>query len=198
MSGEEISNKKNSLDFRVIERPIDSLLAATANKIERACPAELSKVPWAQPLCLVATRVVTVTYRTVRFICANAAKDQSSPVEYSISVPPLNRSIVDTIFTLIFILEDPQQRCAWYFKSGWRESRLNYEKHLTAYGQAPEWQPWLSTVLDHLQKGKEFFGITSDQEVNPSTIPSWPNAGAMKSYGIKKDDVLPASRAFMN
>jgi hypothetical protein len=198
MSGEEISNEKNRLDFQVIERPIDALLAATANKIERACPLELSRVPWAQPLFLVATRVVTVTYRTVRFICANAPKDQSSPVEYSISVPPLNRSILDTIFTLIFILEDPQQRCSWYFKAGWRESRLNYEKHLTAYGHSPEWQQWLSTVLDHLEKGKIFFGVTPDQEASPSTIPSWPNVGAMKSYGIKKDDVLPASRVFMN
>jgi hypothetical protein len=43
-----------------------------------------------------------------------------------------------------------------------------------------------------------FFGITPDQEANPSTIPSWPNAGAMKNHGVKKDDVLPASRTFMN
>ena len=43
-----------------------------------------------------------------------------------------------------------------------------------------------------------FFGITPDQEANPSTIPSRPNAGAMKNHGVKKDDVLPASRTFMN
>jgi hypothetical protein len=113
MSGDENSNEIRKLDFKVIERPIDSLLAAAANKIERACPVELSRVPWAQPLFLVAVRVATVTYRTVRLICANIPKDRASPVEYSISVPPLNRFMLDIIFTLMFILEDPGQRCSW-------------------------------------------------------------------------------------
>ena len=198
MSGDENSNETRKLDFKIIERPIDTLLAAAANKIERACPVELSRVPWAQPLFLVAVRVATVTYRTVRLICANAPNTQASPVEYSISVPPLNRSLLDTIFTLMFILEDPDQRCAWYFKAGWRESRLNYEKHLATYGDSPDWQSWLTVVRDHVQKGKIFFGITADQEANPSAIRSWPNPGAMKSYGLKKDDALTAGRKFMN
>jgi hypothetical protein len=197
MSGDENSKATTNLDFQLIERPINTLLAAAANTIERACPVELSRVPWAQPLFLVAVRVATVTYRTIRHICANLPKDHASPVEYSISVPPLNRSVLDIILTLMFILEDPDQRCGWYFKAGWRESRLNYEKHLTNYGDSPDWQPWLTVVLDHLHKGKAFFGITPDQEANPSTIPSWPNPGAMKSYGVRKDDATPAGRNFM-
>jgi hypothetical protein len=81
MSGVDFYDEKSRLDFQVIEKPIDSLLAAAGNKIERACPVELSRVPWAQPLFLVAIRVATVTYRTVRFICANAPKDHAAPVE---------------------------------------------------------------------------------------------------------------------
>jgi hypothetical protein len=197
MGGDDNSKNGSRLDFEVIERPIDTLLAAVANKIERECPTALSRVPWSQALFLVTVRVVNVTYRTIRFICADKPKEHASRVEYSISVPPLNRSILDSVFTVMFILEDPQERCGLYFKAGWRESRLMYEKCLSTYGNSHDWTPWLGAVLDHLQKGNAFFAITPDQEANPNTIPSWPNPGAMKSHGMNKDDQLPAGRKFM-
>jgi tetratricopeptide (TPR) repeat protein len=95
-----MSQEPPSLHFSVIEQPLDSLLSALENKIEREWPPRFRNIQGVQHLFLLTLKTANVTYRSVRFLCADTPCDPARRVEYSISVAPLNRRILDNRLTL--------------------------------------------------------------------------------------------------
>jgi hypothetical protein len=184
-----------ALDFKLVERPLDMLLAALANKIEREWPRQ-PRIKGARELFLITTKISEVTYRSVRWICADKPRDPFRRVEYSISVPPLNRTILDSIFTVVFLLEDLMNRCDWYFKAGWRDEKLEYPRHLSEYGSLTEWQYWLTRFAAHCDAGIVELGISAREVAEPKLIDPWPNPGRMVRYGIN-GATLPPSRQYL-
>jgi len=132
----------------------------------------------------------------VRFVCADKPPEASRKLRYSASVPPLVRTIVDSVFTIIFLLEDLPGRCAWYYKAGWREAKLELDRLTGEYGHLSEWSAWLSQYSSWVDAGRETFQITADEAAYPSTIPPWPNPGKMPNYGIGRGP-LPPTRQFL-
>jgi len=103
------------------------------------------------------------TCRTIRWISADKPRDPKRKLEYALSVPPLNRTILDGVFTVIFLLEDLPTRCEWYHKSGWGESKLALDRYTHEYGNLPEWRLWLDELSNHINRGKTLFRITNTE-----------------------------------
>src|SRR5260370_22610551 len=102
VEGHTLNQAQSSIDFSVIARPLDSLLVALGNKIEREWPVSLATVRGGQALFLLTLRTAEATYRSLRFLCADKPPDPNRRLEFSISVPPLNRTILDNLFTVLF------------------------------------------------------------------------------------------------
>ena len=175
---------------------MDTLLAATTNKIEREWPPSLN-VPFGREFFHGTMEVAINTYKTVRWICADKPKDLSRRVEYSLSVPPLNRTILDSLFNVVFMLEDLSSRCSWFCKSGWREEKERLNRYQAQYSGLPDWKKWLDMYVTQIEMGKKLFGITPQEEATPSIIKFWPNPGKMPRYGISGADPLPIAREFL-
>jgi hypothetical protein len=133
----------------------------------------------------------------MRYICADKPPDPARKLQYSASIPPLSRTIVDSIFTIVFLSEDLPRRCEWYYKAGWRETKLELDRHKDKYGHLPEWNYWLNELSKFVNSGVEIFGISQNQLANPHSIRKWPNPGKMPSYGIKKGMPVPTTRHFL-
>lgn len=192
-----IVRPQDSADFSVITQPLDSLLAALENKIEREWPVQLASVRGARELFLLTLRTAGATYRSVRWLCADKPPDPDRRLEYSISVPPLNRTILDSLFTVIFVLEDLPSRCEWFFKADWRETRLELRRHAAEYGHVPEWQEWLARLSAYSDVGITIVGVSPAEVAEPSSIPRWPNPGGMVNYAVSSKSPLPPTRAFL-
>lgn len=186
-----------SLNASVITEPLDSLLAALENKLEREWPARFAKVPGARELFLLTLRTANATYRSVRYLAAETPPDPNRRLEYCVSIPPLNRTVLDNLFTTVFILEDLPARCEWYFKADWRETRLELERHRKEYGHLPEWQDWLVRLAAYSDAGINIVGITSAEVAAPGAIVRWPNPGSMVNHGINPSLPLSPTRAFL-
>ncbi len=186
-----------SIDFKVIGEPLDSLLAALEHKIEREWPARFASVSGARELFLLTLRTANATYRSVRWLCAEKPSDPDRRLDYCVSVPPLNRTILDHLFTIVFVLEDLPARCRWFFKADWRETRLELERYKREYGHLPEWQDWLGRLSAYSDLGVSIAGIAPSEVVSPASITRWPNPGGMVNYGISSKLPLPLSRAFL-
>lgn len=197
MGTQTVLRQSETLDFSVITQPLDSLLAALENKIEREWPVRLAHVSGANALFLLTLRAASVTYRSVRWLCADKPPDPDRRLEYSITVPPLNRTILDSIFTTIFVLEDVPNRCEWFFKSDWRETRIELDRHAREYGQLPEWQDWLARLRTYSDVGIAIVGVSPAEVANPKSIAKWPNPGGMVNYGVSSNSPLPPARAFL-
>jgi hypothetical protein len=191
------NTRENSLSFAVIERPLDSLLIALENKIDREWPRRFAHIDGAREFFLITARLTRNTYDTVRWICADIPKDPQRRPVYSLSVPPLTRTILDSIFTVVFMLEHLPSRCEWYHKAGWREAKLELGRYKSEYGHLPEWQVWLDGLSENIELGMKIFPVTAAEASNPKLIHSWPNPGKMPKYGLKKGEPVPPTRQFL-
>jgi hypothetical protein len=150
-----------NINASVITEPLDSLLTALAFKLEREWPAYLQKIQGAREIFLLTLRTADMTYRSVRWLCAEVPPDPDRSLEYCLSVPPLNRTILDNLFTVLFVLEDLPSRCDWHYKASWREERIELERYKQEFGTLPEWQDWLARAQAHSDFGITFLGLTA-------------------------------------
>jgi hypothetical protein len=192
-----VEEQPPNLDASVITEPLDSMLAALGYKVEREWPASLSNIQGAKTLFLLTLRIAEVTYLSIRFLSADKPPDPNRKLEYCLSVPPLNRAILDNLFTIIFVLEDLPARCVWYHKAAWREQYLELERYKAEYGHLAGWQEWLSRLTALSDSGVTMFGLSAQEIAQPSTIVRWPNAGAMVTYSLSPTAPIPPSRAYM-
>jgi hypothetical protein len=182
----------------LVEQPLDTLVDATANKLEREWPRALARIASARELFVLNVRVAEITYRTIRWICADKPPNPFRRVEYAISIPPLNRTILESIFTTLFVLEDIPSRSKWYLKAGWREERLELDRYLREYADLEEWKVWLERFSKHVEMGIHHIGISQNEVSDPELIPRWPNPGSMVRYGIKRGHRVPPNRMFLH
>jgi hypothetical protein len=186
------------LHFDLIQEKLDVLADATAFKVEREWPVNIRHLVFAQGFLALSMRMARHTYRTVFYLCADQRLGEHDwRWEYTLVLPAINRTIIDSIFNVIFMLEDIEPRSAWYHKSGWREMKLEYERTLKEYGADPAWNAWLTGTAKLLDEGTRQFGITAIEASNPKKgIPIWPNPGQMVNFGADPAN-LPPDRKFL-
>jgi hypothetical protein len=167
------------LDFAVIREPMEKLAAGTILNVERALPAEIAKVLGAPAVLLMLAKSVDTMFSAMRHLCADKPQEFAPAVTLASATPPLLRSILDAICTVVFIGEDVPARVDWYNKSGWREMREEYDRHLQRYAGRADWDAWLGPYGKHLEMMRDQWGITAKEAANPKTIPWWPTPSQM-------------------
>jgi len=192
-----VTGEPAPLDASVITEPLDSMVAALGYKLEREWPANRTNILGARELLLLTLRTADVTSRSIRWLCADKPVDSNRRLEYCLSVPPLNRTILDNLFTVIFVLEDLPARSLWYHRAAWREERIELNRYRAEYGRLPEWQEWLARLTAHSELGVRMFGLSAQEIADPSKMTSWPNPGAMIKYRVSPAVPMPPTRVFM-
>lgn len=192
-----MSHEPANIDASVITVPLDQMMTALGNKIEREWPKRYANILGAREFVLLNVGTTDVTSRSIRYLCAEKPQDPNRSLEYCLSAPPLNRTVLDNLFSMIFVLEDLPSRCLWYHKAAWREQRLELDRSRAEYGNLPNWQEWLNNLTSLCEFGVHLFQISPEDVVNPKSIPSWPNAGAMATYGASPSAPIAPNRAFM-
>lgn len=176
---------KYVLDYGLIKDQIDRLLESVPNKLERE---------WAAPTYPAFTVLVgTVgsvgnTFKTIRFLCSEKSQDWRHRPEMALAVPPLARSILDAVYTYIFLFEDLSARADWYVCSGWRELAEYIDRARRDYASEPDWAEYLDQADPNLEKIRMLIGKS---EVELRSTDWWPTPPQMKRR--VKD---PATAAF--
>lgn len=188
---------KDALDYNVIKRELDTLFIAIANKIEREWPENYKTIDSARELILFTVRIAINTFNTITYICADTPADLKRDLKFSLSVPPLNRTLLENVITLLFVLEDIPNHSEWFYKAGWREWKEMLEDYKRDYGSLPEWKAFIDTLSDEIEKGKTRLQLTTDEIDNTKKmIKYWPNPGKMPSL-IEKSNPNSSSLTFM-
>ncbi len=170
---------KNRLDFKVVDEPLERLARATINKIDREQPVQLREIDGALPLFLLLSKLALTTYQTITFFCAETPEDPARNIEFVSSAPPLLRSLVDEVFSVVFLCTDLRRNVQWYYRSGWREKAEWGQRLRRQYGTNPEWKDWLDQYDELLEQGRELYGVTTLEKADLSMIKRWPTPGQM-------------------
>ncbi len=171
-----------ALPFDSFQLPLDELLIAMANLIEREWPRRYSENQDLKMFLLGTVKIVQTTYNSIRYLAADLPANSDRKLEFAISIPPLARTVLDSLFTIIFIFNDPQARIVWYHKSGWREFFEEHERYKATYSSDPKWADYLSWQETLVNYTRREWGITEEEANNPRrNISWWPNPGKMIS-----------------
>ena len=155
---------------------------ALVNRLERERGRELRNMHDGLATLLKLTiRVSHVTWDSIRFLCTTSGDSPGRRQEFATAVPPLSRTILDSLFTVIFIFDDPVRNAAQYFKSGWRESHEDHLRLCHRHGTDPEWRHWLPRHARKVRGLGKDAGITATEKRNPRIVDRWPNPGRMAS-----------------
>lgn len=180
------------LKFSEIRETLDDLLVAMANLIERRWPSEYSQN--LRTVLLGTVKITEITYKSIRYLCADRPEDPVRKLEFAISVPPLSRTILDSVFTVIFLLDNASERLAWYHKSGWRETFEEHQRYQEAYGRDPNWEEYIGWQQAFVEYGRQELGITDAEAANPRReITWWPNPGRM----VRNRDTTNSQRDYL-
>ena len=190
-------DEKTPLDFKVVGESLDKLLVALGNKLSREWPAKYNHAAGAPELFVMHLRIARMTYRSALYLGGDTPVDPRRLPEFSVSLPVLNRSILDSLFTILFILEDLPSRCAWFHEADWKEIRLDLDRYTAEYGTKPEWKNYLEDLAKLCQMALGHVKLSAAQTANPKALRSWLNPGAMVSYGVSPKAPLPPVQAFM-
>lgn len=186
------------IDFAVIGEPLNKLLIATGNKLSREWPPKYQNVTGARELFVIHLRIAHMTYLSALYLGGETLpSDVGRPVEICVTLPVLNRAILDSLFTLLFIMQDVPDRCAWFRESDWKESRLELDRYTSEYGSLPGWKSYLEDLSRACDMGFALTKLSPAQAANPKGLRSWPNPGAMVSRGVSPNDPASPLQAFM-
>lgn len=119
------------------------ILESTFNKLDREWPSKWSQLGGAQSVLESFGRVVHNTFHTIVALSLDKARYPLNP-EDSLSVPPLTRTLLDILFSTVFLLDDLPARSDQYFKGGWRENTEEFRRIVERYGRDPTWSEWFT------------------------------------------------------
>lgn len=98
----------------LIQEKLDILAQATINKIEREWPSRYRQLPFAQGFFALILKLARHTYRTVSYLCADQrTAEYDWRWEYTLCLPVLNRTLLDSLLNIVFMLEDLKPRSVW-------------------------------------------------------------------------------------
>lgn len=178
-----------TLPYGAISPEFENLLTATINKVDREWPAKWLGYPGAAYIVESCARVTQNTHLTIRYLCATEPVRPERKVEFGLSAIPIVRSLVDTVFLLVFLFEDLPARTSWYLKGGWREQAEELGRYSAAYGADPDWTEWLTGFTTMLDQAKSLAGVSPTEAANLKTLPYWPiPSGMLKSGKLTASD----------
>lgn len=176
---------KYNLDYKLIGEQLDRLLQSVINKIELEWPRMTPPPSQAAFTVLAGTlRVIRNTFKTIRFLCSEKSADYRHRPELALSVPPLARTMVDALYTFVFLFEDLPARSEWYVCSGWRELAEYLDRSQRDYGSNPDWAEYLGEAWPKLGKLQ---ATTGKSAVDLRKTPWWPTPPQMKKSAKKAE-----------
>ena len=181
------------LDWNVFGPELDNIVLSAINLVHRERPGCLDQDSAALLLVEGILRITDNTHKTIRFLVADVPKRAGRKPEFALSVGPLARTILDSLFTLVFAFQDLPSRAEWYMKAGWRDIHAEHQRFLAAYSENPEFESWLEGHQEFVDRSATRWGITGEELDNPSSISWWPLPGQM----LKSPDLDDERREFL-
>lgn len=174
----KIRNGKG-LDFEVVEKPLNELLEASANFLERDWPVRYSSLDSARVIFYTRMRLVINTYVSIMWLTADKPKDPRRNM-LVLSTPPLVRTLFEELMTLIFIFHDVPALMQSYALTNYTELDLELKHAKKYHMDKAHWENYICGLETRLDELAVTLKLTSDQVTNPQKhIGRWPTPGKM-------------------
>lgn len=177
---------------------VQELAIAMDNLVDRSAPLEIRRIAGWHEFLLVAVLATRTLYGTITYLSRDkGSKDDLMPkLEYGAASSPLVRSLLELLFTVIFIRELPSTRVKWFHHSGWRELREMLDSLQERYGSKRKWKTKLVQLVNSVEQLRLSLRVSKQATRDPKSIKWWPTA--MQMLDPKKNYLNKRSRRFLD
>lgn len=166
----------SAFNYKIIRAPLNELLVSTGNLLERDWPSRYSHTKDGQIVLLQYVRMAVSHFRAVTFLCADVGDTAVRSPLLALSVPPINRSILEIIFSVLYLLEDLSEHTKHYFRAAWRAEQEVLDQFQKRYGGRgrSRWDTYIANRTEKQVKMEAALPITPDEKNDLNKILRWP------------------------
>ncbi len=166
-----------AFDFKTIGEDFHKLLIATGYSLERQWPASYARVASAQMVLLQFVRLAITNYKTIAFICSDISDGANRDPLLALSTPPLNRTNLEIIGSVLYLLEDLPRHSDLFYRAAWRDEDEMLAKYRDRYSGRPRWDAYIDIRSKGQAKLEAALGITEAEKRDLNQILYWPKLG---------------------
>jgi hypothetical protein len=162
-----MNNTEPTFDFRLIKNELEELFTIIENNIAREWVEKYRDLDGGKETILPIIRIARNTFRTILFICSDAVDNSSRELYFSLAVSPLTRTLLEALFSLIYLLEDFPSKIDLFDKSYYRDQREITDSLREKYSGIPKWDSYFAEKDAKLERYENYFlnnGILSEAE----------------------------------
>lgn len=162
----------------VVQKPLNGLLTNVSREIERSLKGAIEAQDRVKErhfsLLLMMIRLAISSYESVCHLVVSAQDDPKLLMRRATAVVPINRQMMDSLFSLIYMLDDFPARSLEYEISGYRQLRETRDRYIARYSSEARMQEYLANLNNLCDLTERYLPITTGQRADPSKIPRWP------------------------
>ena len=134
-----------NLDASTFQEPLVKLAEVLAQKVKREAPRLLAAPGFVSVDLHVLIRQAMYTYNTLFYLNADERRktDPFWRTAYSVVTLPLIRNMIDCLYNITAILQDPGVNGPWFRRSGYKKALAAFDEEEARYGGRPEWAEWI-------------------------------------------------------
>jgi len=150
------------IDAATFQKPLLDLAETVALKVDREGTRFLSAPGYVSLDLFVLMRQAAITVNLLFYINADERRE-SDPFwtpAYTFVTAPLVRSIIDCLYNITFILQNPRVNGAAFRKSGYKKALFNLNEDEKRYGGRPEWDAYIKEKGASIDMAMRVDGLT--------------------------------------
>ncbi|HET6145109.1 MAG TPA: hypothetical protein VFE02_16485 [Candidatus Acidoferrales bacterium] len=171
-------------DARIIQRPLQGIFRnmefELLRRVQTANASSDVEGERRSTLFVMMLQFTKNSYGAANFLCSTEDDASNRKENFALVLPPINRQLLDLLFTLVYILDDFPTRSMDYERSGYRQAREEYDKYRKKFGSDPAWQSRFKVQEDWFPGVERYLSITKEQKANPKLIRRWLGPAKLK------------------
>jgi hypothetical protein len=146
--GDDREDKIVHMDASLFQEKLGKLAEVIAQKVRREAPQMISGPAYITADMHVMLRQAIYTYHLIFFL--NAEDNPYRKSQYSVAAFPLIRSLIDCLYNITAILDNPAENGPRFRRSGLKRAFEALKEDEDKYGGKKEWDDWIQGRRDQL------------------------------------------------
>jgi hypothetical protein len=166
------------IDASTYQKLISRLSETMAQKVLREGHKQIHAPDTFHPDIFISIRQAQNTYNFLHWVHSDDLRGSAGwRDEYTVACEPLIRNLMDNLYTITLLLQDPFTRGRQFRASGTRKSLLYVAAEEARYKGKPEWDKWVTDSRAKLNFIIRASGFTETEVMDKKQFPDWPTLG---------------------
>lgn len=180
-----------NFDYKIIAEQLQGLLTNVDRDLRRkSAEFPVSFLDNTPHLLNIFLRCAMNSYNAVLYFAGDIPEDPRRKPNFVIAVPPINRQLLDLLFTIVYLLDDYRPRVREYMRSGFRELAEEQHHWKTTFGNDPEYKAHIRNMDQMLIDLAREIEISPELRKDASSFPYWPHPDKLQDLKTKSRPFL--------